>query len=253
MSKISWGVVIVVIGFLFYFSLQKNMTNGPSTSKINIIPVEHASAVITWGDKIIYTDPVGELARFDGKPAPTLILLTDIHGDHLDFATLEALSANEITLVMPQVVADASPETVPGKRVILKNGEMAEVGGVNIEAIPMYNLPDAENANFHTKGRGNGYLLSYGGKRVYIAGDTAGIPEMRALEDIDIALVSMNLPYTMSVEEAADAVLDFAPRQVYPYHYRGQDGLSDVNKFKELVNAGNPDIGVVLLDWYPEN
>ena len=115
----------------------------------------------------------------------------------------------------------------------------------------MYNLPTAANKDFHTKGRGNGYVIERSGKRVYIAGDTAGIPEMRALKNIDIALVPMNLPYTMDVAEAAEAVLAFKPKQVFPYHYRGPDGLADISKFKELVNASNPKIEVVLLNWYP--
>ncbi len=117
----------------------------------------------------------------------------------------------------------------------------------------MYNLPDAENKDRHTKGRGNGYLLSDGMMRVYIAGDTAGTPEMRALTNIDIALIPMNLPYTMGVDEAADAVLAFRPKKVYPYHYRSPDGLADVNRFRDLVTAGNANIEVVLAAWYPKN
>ena len=74
---------------------------------------------------------------------------------------------------------------------------------------------------------------------------------MRALENIDVAFVCMNLPYTMEVEKAADAVLEFKPRVVIPYHYRGQGGLSDLEKFREIV-AKNPEIEVRLLDWYPD-
>jgi L-ascorbate metabolism protein UlaG (beta-lactamase superfamily) len=115
----------------------------------------------------------------------------------------------------------------------------------------MYNLRE-EAKQFHEKGRGNGYVLNMGEKRVYFSGDTEDIPEMRNLENIDIAFVCMNLPYTMPVEAAADGVLAFAPDQVYPYHYRGKPDVSDVSKFKELVNEGNEDIEVVQLDWYPE-
>jgi heat shock protein HslJ len=113
----------------------------------------------------------------------------------------------------------------------------------------MYNLPEAADSR-HVKGRGNGYLLDLGEQRVYIAGDTAGIPEMRALTGVDIALIPMNGP-TMPVEEAADAVLEFAPRKVMPYHYRSGTALSDVAKFKQLVKAGGKDIVVEQLDWYP--
>jgi L-ascorbate metabolism protein UlaG (beta-lactamase superfamily) len=105
---------------------------------------------------------------------------------------------------------------------------------------------------FHEKGRGNGYVLTLGMERIYISGDTEDIPEMRTLKNIDVAFVCMNLPYTMTVESAASAVLDFKPKKVYPYHYRGSDGKSDVDKFKTLVTEKNPDIKVLLLDWYKE-
>jgi len=134
--------------------------------------------------------------------------------------------------------------------IILKNGDQQVVSGISIQAIPMYNLPESATA-MHTKGRGNGYVLSLGGKNIYISGDTQGIPEMRSLKNIDIAFVCMNLPYTMDVKEAADAVLAFKPKIVYPYHYRGQNGLSDVNAFKSLVEAGDKNIEVRLRNWYP--
>jgi L-ascorbate metabolism protein UlaG (beta-lactamase superfamily) len=114
----------------------------------------------------------------------------------------------------------------------------------------MYNLPESPTSK-HTKGRGNGYILNIGGKLIYISGDTQGIPEMRSLKNIDIAFICMNLPYTMDIKEAADAVLEFKPIIVYPYHYRGKDGLSDVNAFKSLVEAGNKNIEVRLRNWYP--
>lgn len=113
----------------------------------------------------------------------------------------------------------------------------------------MYNLRE-EALKFHEKGRGNGYLLTINDERIYISGDTEDIPEMRNLTNIDKAFVCMNLPYTMPVESAADAVLDFKPKTVYPYHYRGTEGLSDVNHFKNIVNEKESSINVILLDWY---
>jgi L-ascorbate metabolism protein UlaG (beta-lactamase superfamily) len=251
MNKIAVGFVLVVIVFLILITWRKNMTEPVQQMNIAITPIEHASAIITLGSLVVYTDPVGDVARYDGKPSPNIILLTDIHGDHLDAAALEALAGADVTLVMPQAVADELPASVPGTRIIMGNGEVKDVSVASIEAVPMYNLPDSPNSDFHTKGRGNGYIINYGGKRIYVAGDTAGTPEMRALQEIDIALVPMNLPYTMSVEEAAEAVLAFKPAKVYPYHYRGQEGLADVAKFQSLVNAGDAAIEVVLLDWYP--
>jgi L-ascorbate metabolism protein UlaG (beta-lactamase superfamily) len=123
---------------------------------------------------------------------------------------------------------------------------------IRVEAIPMYNLPESPD-NRHTKGRGNGYVLTIGGKRIYISGDTEAIPEMRTLKNIDVAFVCMNLPYTMDVDQAADGVLDFVPKVVYPYHYRGKGGLSDIDKFKALVNKKNTNIDVRLRNWYPAN
>jgi len=113
----------------------------------------------------------------------------------------------------------------------------------------MYNLRE-EALKFHEKGRGNGYILTLEDQRIYISGDTEDIPEMRTLKNIDKALVCMNLPYTMSVESAASAVLDFKPITVYPYHYRGTNGLSDVAKFKTIVNKNDANIKVKLLEWY---
>jgi len=115
--------------------------------------------------------------------------------------------------------------------------------------LPMYNLT-ADRQQFHPKGRGNGYVLTLGAKRIYISGDTEDIPEMRQLENIDVAFVCMNLPYTMDVEAAADAVLDFKPKIVYPYHYRGKGGMSDLEEFRSIVGAGDGDIEVRLLKWY---
>ncbi len=221
-------------------------------STVTVHPISHASAILNWGGEAIYTDPVGKVDDLSKLKLvePVIILITDIHGDHLSVEMLSALVRDNTVLVAPKAVADMLTPALLEKTVVLANGEKTTQKGFSIEAIPMYNLPEDPKSP-HTKGRGNGYVLEKDGKRVYVAGDTAGIPEMRALKDIDIALVPMNLPYTMTVDEAADAVLEFAPKQVYPYHYRGKDGLSDVNKFKELVNAGNPSIDVQLLNWYP--
>lgn len=226
-------------------------TTGASTSSaVTVVPIEHATGLIRWDDTVIYFDPTGGAEAFAGQPAADIILVTDIHGDHMSTSTLAAVRG-DATLVVPQAVQDLLPDELKAKAAILANGETTVQEGITISATPMYNLPDADNADRHTKGRGNGYLLEKDGYRVLIAGDTAGTPELRAMRDIDVALVPMNLPYTMSVEEAADAVLEFKPRTVYPYHYRTPDGLSDVDRFKQLVNAADPSIDVVLAAWYP--
>jgi L-ascorbate metabolism protein UlaG (beta-lactamase superfamily) len=225
--------------------------NEQAETAIEIEPISHATAVIKWEDAVIYTDPVGGADVFEGKDAPSFVLITDIHGDHMDAKTLEALQLGDTKIIVPQAVKDLLPKEMAANLMVMNNGDTQEFMGFTIKAIPMYNLPEAPDAK-HTKGRGNGYVLEKNGQRLYIAGDTEDITEMRALENIDVALVCMNLPYTMTVEDAADGVLAFAPKKVYPYHYRGQDGLSDVAKFKELVNKGNKDVEVVQLNWYPE-
>ena len=216
---------------------------------LTIQPVQHASLILTVKGITIYADPSGA-DNFKGLTPPGIIIITDIHGDHFDIKTIDAIKTANTILVVPQVVADKLPEADKAHAVILKNGDETTQSGISISAIPMYNLPESATA-MHTKGRGNGYVLNIGGKRLYISGDTQGIPEMRSLKNIDVAFVCMNLPYTMDIKEAADAVLAFKPAIVYPYHYRGKDGLSDVNAFKSLVDAGGQKIEVRLRNWYP--
>jgi L-ascorbate metabolism protein UlaG (beta-lactamase superfamily) len=210
-----------------------------------IHPINHATFVMSWNGKTIYADPVGGGKMFDQFPRPDLLLITDIHGDHLDPNTDSAIVTDKTTIVAPQAVASKLAAKLKPQTTVLTNGETKTIAGMKIEAIPMYNLTP-ERLKFHTKGRGNGYVLTLGGKRIYISGDTEDIPEMRALKDIDVAFVCMNLPYTMDVEQAAKAVAEFKPKIVYPYHSRG----SDVEKFKALVSQ-TPGIEVRLRDWYP--
>ena len=178
------------------------------------------------------------------------MLITDEHGDHFNAETLLAFKREGTSLVAPRAVQQQMPPELQQVTRVLENGANLELAGIRITAMPMYNLRE-EALKFHTKGRGNGYVLEKEGVRVYFSGDTEDIPEMRELKDIDMAFVCMNLPYTMTVESAAEAVLAFRPAAVYPYHYRGNPEVSDVKRFAELVHAGNRDIRVVQLDWYP--
>ncbi len=217
-----------------------------------LTPILHATMVLQWNNVTIYMDPYGGAERFAGFPDADLVLITHVHGDHLNKSTLEGLALTETELIAPQSVIDELGENNFGKITSLANDEGVTRKGVHVLAVPMYNLPDTEDSR-HPKGKGNGYVLTIGGQRIYISGDTEDIQEMRELQHIDYAFVCMNLPYTMDVDAAADAVLDFAPTVVYPFHFRGAGGqFSDVEKFKALVNAGNDAIEVRLLDWYPE-
>ena len=244
-------LTLLLILTIFSASAQLSTPDSITTNLglLTIQPVQHASLILMVDDIEIYVDPTNS-DNFHGQTRPDIILVTDIHGDHFDIKTINALKKQSTLLVVPQVVADKLTEAEKAHYVVLKNGEQTTQSGISILAIPMYNLPDSPTA-MHTKGRGNGYVLTIGEKHIYISGDTQGIPEMRSLKNIDIAFICMNLPYTMDVKEAADAVLEFKPKIVYPYHYRGKDGMSDVNAFKALVNTGDKNIDVRLKNWYP--
>ena len=217
---------------------------------VTIIPISHASLILDAGDQVIYVDPTGGANAYLGQKRPTAVFITDIHGDHMNKITLEELQLNDIPLIAPPAVLEKLPSTISKNTFEAKNNFEYELeNGLSFSTVPMYNLRE-EALKFHPKGRGNGYVLNIQGQRIYISGDTEDIPEMRALKDIDKAFICMNLPYTMPVDRAADAVIEFKPKQVYPYHYRGQGGLSDVNKFKAVVNEGDSSIEVVQLDWY---
>ncbi len=216
---------------------------------IEIMPISHATFAMKWDDKVFYIDPVGGIEAFQSMPEEDVILITDIHGDHLNLETLNGIRSEGSLLIVPEAVNEKIKDDQSDAEVIY-NDQSTSFDGFKVTAVPMYNLTE-ERLKFHEKGRGNGYVIEKNGYKVYISGDTEDIPEMRALQGIDKAFVCMNLPYTMTVENAADAVLDFAPVEVYPYHYRGTEGKSDVIKFKELVNIGNSDIQVTQLEWYP--
>lgn len=211
---------------------------------MSFIPIKHATFVIKTKSATIYVDPVGDVQTLKKFPQPDIILLTDIHRDHLASDIIHSLKKKETTIVGPQAVVD---KLKYGKT--LNNGESKTIKGIHIEAIPMYNLT-AGREKYHPKGRGNGYVLTLNNKRIYISGDTEDIPEMRSLKNIDYAFVCMNLPYTMTVDRAASAVLEMEPAVVIPYHYRGKGGFSDLEKFKRLVSK-NKEIEVKLLPWYP--
>ena len=210
---------------------------------VRITPIYHASVLIQAEGKNIYIDPVRP-GNFDGLPKADLILITHDHADHMDPVTIAKLSKPGTQIMAPPAVV----QTVTSADSIT-NGETRTWGPWTIEAIPAYNLKrgPAPGVLYHPKGRGNGYVLTYGGKRFYFSGDTEGIPEMRALKNIDVAFVCMNLPYTMTPAEAADAVKAFHPRVVIPYHDRG----TDTSIFqKDLQGTG---IQVRILNWYPKD
>ncbi|MBL4662885.1 MAG: MBL fold metallo-hydrolase [Flavobacteriaceae bacterium] len=224
----------------------------PIVKEFEVYPISHATMVLQWDGATIYVDPVGGSAAFEGHSSPNLILVTDIHGDHLNIETLQAVSTAKTKIIVPQAVADKLPIEFDAQIDVLNNGEFKDRFGFSVEAIPMYNLRE-EALKFHTKGRGNGYVIEKDGKRVYISGDTEDIPEMRALKNIAVAFVCMNLPYTMTELQAAKAVVEFKPKVVYPYHYRGSEGMSNINTFQGWIKKSSVgrEVKVIKLDWYP--
>jgi L-ascorbate metabolism protein UlaG (beta-lactamase superfamily) len=254
MKKIIQAFLYITFIFSVYqLSAQRATADKIATDKGDLIiqPILHGTLVLTWNGTTIYVDPYGGAEKFAGLAEPDLILITDIHGDHHDQKTLDALKTSSAVFIVPQAVMDKLPAEMQAQSQVVANGNTVDISGFSIEAIPMYNMPDDETSR-HTKGRGNGYILTMGGKRIYISGDTEDIPEMRSLTAIDVAFVCMNLPYTMDVNQAVSAVSEFKPAIVYPYHYRGQGGLSDVEAFKSQVEAGSQGVEVRLRNWYGE-
>ena len=228
-------------------------TIATASGPLVIHPIHHASLMLTWNgvhvliDAAPVTDGGDPTPPYRALPKPEVILITHIHYDHFNLPILEAVAGAKSEILAPENVRDAMPADLQAKTVVLHNGDKAEADGIPVEAEPMYNLtPD--RLKFHPKGQGNGYVLTLGGKRVYIAGDTEEAPELAHLANIDVAFIPMNLPYTESVEAAARWVRDFKPKIVYPYHFHNADGtFSDLEKFKTLVGSASE---VRIRTWY---
>ncbi|HUF62841.1 MAG TPA: MBL fold metallo-hydrolase, partial [Verrucomicrobiales bacterium] len=205
--------------------------------------VQHASFVLRWRDLILYNDPVGGAAPYAGLPPAGLILVGHQHGDHFNTATLDAVRAADAALVVPPDVFDRLTAAQRETAIVLANGEETEILGLHIAAVPAYN-------DRHPQGRDNGYVLTIANRRIYISGDTGPTPEMLALQEIDLAFLCMNVPFTMTVDQAAEALLAFRPRLVYPYHYRNQDGgFANLGRLRSLLGEGSG-VQVKEGDWY---
>ena len=203
-----------------------------SAGNLQITFIGHASLIFTFDGKVIYVDPYGSLADYSKLPKADMIFVTHSHPDHLDPKALEQVRTEKTIIVTPETCADA----VAGPT-IMRNGDLQDLDGLKVEAIPAYNLVHMRSPGvpFHPKGEGNGYVIAFGDIRVYVAGDTENTPEMKALKNIDIAFLPMNLPYTMTPEMVADAVKAFKPRILYPYHY----GETDTSILLDLLKDTN--------------
>jgi L-ascorbate metabolism protein UlaG (beta-lactamase superfamily) len=197
---------------------------------LQITFIGHGTLMFTFGGKVIHVDPVSREADYAKMPKADLILITHEHGDHLDPQAIEQIRTEKTSIVLTEVCASKV-----GGGVVMKNGEVRNLQGLRIEAVPAYNLVHMRSPGvpFHPKGVGNGYVITFGKKRVYLAGDTENVPEMKKLRNIDIAFLPMNLPYTMTPEMVADAAKAFKPKILYPYHY----GETDTSRLVELLKG----------------
>jgi L-ascorbate metabolism protein UlaG (beta-lactamase superfamily) len=198
----------------------------------------HGTLMLTFDNKHIHVDPFSRVADYAKADLPQadIVLITHEHRDHLDLEALQHVRTEHTAVV---VTENCAAQVEDG--IVMHNGDTQTIKGIIIEAVPAYNIVhQRENGQpFHPKGAGNGYILTFGDKRVYIAGDTENTPEMKTLRDIDCAFLPMNLPYTMTPEMVADAVRAFRPRIVYPYHYGNTDPTQLVTLFED-----EPDIEV---------
>lgn len=200
--------------------------------------IGHGTLMFRYGDMFIHIDPVSREADYSEMPDADLILITHEHGDHLDPGAIQEISKEGTRIICNESSASALDDCT-----IMANGDKIELfADLSIEAVPAYNIENVRSPGnpFHPKGNGNGYILDIGGKRVYVAGDTENIPEMKEFRDIDIAFLPMNLPYTMSPEMAADAALMFKPAILYPYHF----GSTNTDELIELLKGTGIDVRI---------
>lgn len=225
------AVSLVFVCFLFSFPALAQQfetdTIGTSSGPIEITFLGHASLLLSFNGKNIYVDPVTEYADFSKLPKADIILITHDHKDHFDMSAIEALRTDNTLVVLTELCASHYNEGI-----VMRNEDVKIVSGLKIEGVPAYNIVHKRSSGFpyHFKGIGNGYVLTLGGKRIYIAGDTENIPEMKELTDIDIAFLPVSFPHTMTVDMAVEAVKTIRPKIFYPYCYDDTD-------LTELVDA----------------
>jgi L-ascorbate metabolism protein UlaG (beta-lactamase superfamily) len=239
MDKLVWTVCILAFGLAgFAAAPSRHEKDVFATSKgdLEITCLGHGTLMMRFGDMTIHVDPYGDVADYASLAKADIILVTHEHSDHLDPAALEAIRKPGTAIV----AAKACAAKLPGA-IILANGASRTVLGLTVEAVPAYNIVHERSKGnpFHPKGVGNGYVITFGDKRVYIAGDTENTPELKALKGIDVAFLPMNLPYTMTPEMVADAARAFRPKVLYPYHY----GDTDTSRLVKLL-LGEKDIEV---------
>lgn len=223
-------LIIFIVLSVYSLNAQNNFEADiikTSSGNLKITFIGHGTLMFEFNNLVIHVDPVGRYADYSKLPKADLILITHQHGDHLDPKAIELIKKDDTKIFCNE----ASSQTVTGSS-ILKNGDNVLFNKINISVVPAYNINKGEGGQiFHPKGVGNGYVLTFANVKVYVAGDTENVPEMKELTGIDIAFLPMNLPYTMSPVMVADAVKMFNPKILYPYHY----GNTNVNELVELL------------------
>jgi len=208
-----------------------------SAGDLQITFIGHGTLMFAWSGKVVHVDPWSKLTDYGALPKADLILVTHEHGDHRDPVAIRTLRKDG-TKVLANAAAAA---TLPGSTA-MKSGDATTVGGVRVEAVPAYNVVQKRDGGqpYHPKGVGNGYVLTFGDTRVYVAGDTENTPEMKALRDITCAFLPMNLPYTMTPEMVADAARSMAPKILYPYHF----GDTKTTRLQDLLKGSGIDVRI---------
>ena len=229
--KLIFSLILVICVSLSAQNFEKD-TFKTKNGDLEITFIGHGTLMFKFNKQIIHIDPVGREADYSKLPKADLVLVTHEHGDHLDPKVLDIIKKENTQILYTQVCSERYKGGI-----VLKNGDSKSISGIKIEAVPAYNIINKRNngSPFHPKGNGNGYVISLGERRIYIAGDTENTPEMKKLKNIDIAFLPMNLPYTMNPEMVADAAKAFKPKVLYPYHY----GRTDTDILLELMKDQN--------------
>lgn len=239
MKRLCMVIVTACVLFPFVLYGQQDFekdTIETANGSLQITFIGHGTLMFEFAGKVIHIDPWTRLADYSNMPKADLILITHDHRDHLDLKALKMLTTQSTRVISPQACAAQIKGVI-----VMNNGDVKTIDGFKIEAVPAYNLIHMREPGkpFHPKGVGNGYVIIFGNKRVYVAGDTENTPEMKALKNIDVAFLPMNLPYTMTPEMVADAAKAFKPKILYPYHF----GKTDTSKIAALLK-GDPEIEV---------
>lgn len=210
-----------------------------SGKEVRFYALMHSCIRIIYNDKEIQIDPVAKLrdrtVNYAAMPKADYIFVTHEHGDHYDPATLKLLSNEKTLIVMNKRCADMF-----GSGKVMKNGDKMQIAkDFKVETVPAYNITEGRQ-QFHPKDRDNGYIITIDGLRIYIAGDTEDIPEMKDIKNIDIAFLPCNQPYTMTPEQLVAAAKIIKPKVLFPYHY----GQTDVSNIPALLKIEGVDVRI---------